>query len=281
MRAHVLFCLALLVLACGRPTSERRYALRGQVLAVTPARLEVVVRHEEIKGFMDAMTMPFPVRAASQLDGIAPGDLVSATLVVADTSVYLTDIRKIGSAPLPAAAPQPPQPSLLAPGEEVPRTEFVDQDGRRRDFSSFAGSTVVLTFIYTRCPLPNFCPLMDRDFREIQRALAADPGLRGRVHLVTISFDPATNTPTVLKQHATMLGADPNLWTFLTGEREAIDRFGSRFGLSVTRDEDNSIVHNLRTAIVDSKGRLVKVYPGNDWLPGQVLQDLKPLVRAG
>jgi protein SCO1/2 len=135
-----------------------------------------------------------------------------------------------------------------------------------------------MTFIYTRCPLPTFCPLMDRHFATLQKALKADPAMNG-VHLVTVSFDPATDTPAVLKQHAKSLDADLTRWTFLTGDRDEVDQFAARFGVSVGRalNDARDITHNLRTAIIDANGTLVKVYTGNDWSPDQVLADLKSL----
>lgn len=279
-------CLALLAAACSKPAAEHRYTLQGQVLAIAPTRQEATIKHEAVRGFMDAMTMPFKVRDSRQLDGVAPGDLITATLVIVNDDAYLTEVKKTGSAPMEQPAGGTPSASsgfdLLKPGEQVPGTPFVDQDGRKRDFTSFKGSTVVLTFIYTRCPLPNFCPLMDEHFATIQKKLAADPVLKGRVHLVTVSFDPATDTPPVLQRHAKTLDADLTTWTFLTGDGDAIDRFAARFGVWVTRaaDDPGNITHNLRTAIIDSDGRLVKLYTGNDWLPDQVMADLKPLVSS-
>src|ERR1051326_8155596 len=118
-----------------------------------------------------------------------------------------------------------------------------------------------MTFIYTRCPLPTFCPLMDRHFAAMQTPIKEDPALKG-VHLVTVTFDPATDTPPVLKKHAKALNADLSRWTFLTGDRDAIDRFAARFGVSVSRamNDPNDITHNLRTVIIDKDGKLVKSY---------------------
>jgi len=227
------------------------------------------------------------VRDAKALDGLAPGDLITATLIVISNGAYLTDVKKTGTAPLekpPAEPPNPPASSgfeLLRPGEAVPDTAFVDQDGKKRRFSSFEGSPLVVTFIYTKCPLPTFCPLMDRHFASMQKPLKDDPAL-SRVHLVTISFDPVTDTPPVLKAHAKTLNADLSRWTFLTGDRDEIDKFAARFGVSVGRalNDPRDITHNLRTAIVGADGKLVKVYTGNDWSPEQVLVDLKTLGRA-
>src|SRR6266498_1677764 len=256
MRLRMLFLpwLAVLVLACAcaRQPDERRFTLQGQVQSLEPERKTVVVKHEEIKGFMPAMTMPYEVQDAKTLGELAPGDLVNATLVVFANGAYLTNIKKVGNAPLekpPAEAPVPSAPSgfeLLKPGEQVPETPFVDQDGKRRTFGGFKGSPLVVTFIYTKCPLPTFCPLMDRHFAAMQKPLEEDPALN-KTHLVTVSFDPATDTPPVLKAHAKQLDADLKRWTFLTGERDDIDRFAARFGVSVGRalNDPRDITHNL------------------------------------
>lgn len=274
-----------LVSACGRATGDRQYSLQGQVLSVAGDGLEANIKHEAINGLMPAMTMPYKVRDAGQLANRQPGDLISATLVVVSNDAYLKDVRKVGEAPLEKAPGSPAAGSslfeLLQPGEEVPNTEFVDQDGRKRDVASFKSSAVVLTFIYTRCPMPTFCPLMDRHFKTLQERLKAEPALRN-VQLVSVSFDPITDTPPVLKKHAAALGADPKRWTFVTGDRDAIDRFTARFGVAVTREmnEQRDISHNLRTAIVDAKGTLVKAYTGNEWTPDQVLADLRHVAGA-
>jgi len=286
MRSCIVLLLCVAAASCARRSDERRYPLQGQVLAVEPARKQITLKHEEIKGFMPAMTMPYDVHDAGALDGLAPGDLINATLVVYSNGAYVTAIRRVGSAPLekPAAAPVPSASSgfeLLKPGDAVPNARFVDQDGRRRRFADFKGSPVAITFIYTRCPLPTFCPLMDRHFVSLQKSLAADPRLN-RVHLVTVSFDPVTDTPPVLKAHARRLEADLKRWTFLTGDRDEIDQFAARFGVSVTRalNDPRDITHNLRTGIVDANGRLVKVYTGNEWSPDQVLEDLKTVAAS-
>jgi protein SCO1 len=267
---------------CSSPADRREYTLQGQVLSLTSDHKEATIKHEDIKGLMPAMTMPYHVRDGKEFEGIAAGDLVTATLVVVSNDAYLKDVKKVGSAPLekPAAQAQvaPTGFELLRDGQPIPNAQFIDQDGRERDFASFQGSALLVTFVYTRCPMPTFCPLMDRHFGAIQQELKKDRALN--VHLVTISFDPENDTPAVLKTHASDLGADPRLWTFLTGDRDVIDRFAARFGVSVVRatNEQKDITHNLRTAIVDRQGNLVKVYTGNEWTPGQALADIKVMV---
>jgi protein SCO1/2 len=275
--------IALFVIAatsCSKPLDSREYTLQGQILSVNAEHTEANIKHEDIKGFMPAMTMPYHVREAREFAELKPGDLITSTLVVVSNDAYLKNVKKVGDAPLEKApediATAYPAVEQMKPGDQVSNATFVDQDGRRRDFASFRKSTALVTFIYTRCPMPTFCPLMDRHFAAIQKQIAADPALRD-VRLVSVSFDPETDTPPVLKKHAQELGADPRIWTFLTGDRDEVDRFGRQFGVSIAR-EDNAardITHNLRTVIVGGDGTLVKSYVGNEWTPEQVVADLK------
>ena len=284
MRLCAALFLCLYAVACSKP-DERTYPLHGQVLLLEPARKMLTIKHEEIRGFMPAMTMPYEVREDKLLGGLTPGDVIDATLVVVSNGAYLSTIKKVGQAPLekpPAEAPNPPAASsgfeLIKPGQPVPDSAFVDQNGKARRFSAFKGSPLVITFIYTKCPLPTFCPLMDRHFAALQQALKADAALK-TVKLVTVSFDPLTDTPAVLKKHAATLDADLTRWTFLTGDRDDVDQFAARFGVSVSRamNDARDITHNLRTAIIRADGTLAKVYTGNEWSPEQVLTDLKGL----
>jgi protein SCO1 len=287
MRGQLVFVVSLAVAAaaCTR-SAERTFPLQGQVQSIDTEHKLVVVKHEEIKGFMPGMTMPYEVEDAGALTELAPGDLINSTLVVFSNGAHLKNIRKVGTAPLekPAEAPMPTASSgfeLLRPGEPVPNASFLDQNGARRTFDSFRGMPVVMTFIYTKCPLPTFCPLMDRHFATLQKTLKSDPSL-AKVHLVTVSFDPATDTPPVLKAHAKTLGADLTRWTFLTGDRDEIDRFAARFGVSVSRamNDPRDITHNLRTVIIKADGTLAKAYTGNEWSPDQVLSALKALAAG-
>jgi protein SCO1/2 len=183
-------------------------------------------------------------------------------------------------APLPTGTDgQPLGVPVLAEGDEVPDTAFVDQQDRRRSLVEWAGTATVLTFVYTNCPLPNFCPLMDQNFQTIQRAVGEDPALAGRVRLVSISLDPERDTPAVLAAHAARRKAHPDVWTFLTGDPATIDRFASRFGVAaVRRTGSPEITHNLRTALLGPDRRIVKLYSGSDWTPGDVLADLRQLL---
>ncbi len=270
----VVATVVLAAAACGRAPEARQYELVGQVLAVRPERSEVVIQHEDIKGFMPGMTMPFKVREAELLEGRQAGDLVTATLVVEETDAYLSALTRTGHKPL-ETAPPPPAPDVLEPGDAVKDAALVDQDGAPRPLSSFRGHRVALTFIYTRCPLPEFCPLMDRNFIAVQKTIKSTPALAD-VRLVTVTFDPEFDTPAVLKTHARRRQADLSVWSFLTGMPEDVSEFAKQFGI-YTEDNPQSptdITHNLRTAVIDPDGRLVAVHSGNSWTPAELVADL-------
>lgn len=277
--------IAATVLAIGLPSfaplaacraSERTYPLRGQVLAVNADRGEIAVKHDDIPGLMPGMTMTFAVADRQVLTERMPGDLIEATLAVSDRASILRDVRKIGFAELTPAAVAAATSGfeLLKEGEPVPDIAFVDETGRARRLADWKGRTLAITFIYTRCPIPTFCPMMDRHFAAVQKEVRVDPALRDRVKLLSISFDPAYDTPAVLRAHAAKVGAQADTWSFLTGDRDEVARFSARLGLSIVADQPD-IAHNLRTAVVGPDGRLARVFTGNDWTPSQLLEALK------
>lgn len=281
LRRHRNLSLLLTVLwlfpAC-RP-NVREVTLEGQVLAIDAARNEITIKHGDIKGFMPGMTMPFKVKEAGLIQGRKVGDLVRATLVVGETEAYLTSIETTGHAVL-TESPPPPRMDLLTPGDVVPDTQLVDDRGQPRRLTDWRGRTIAVTFIYTRCPIPDFCPVMDRRFAEVQQVLAADAPFRDQVHLLSVSFDPSFDTPVVLAAHAKKAGADPQVWSFATGEVKAIEQLASRFGVSVIRNDATpaEVVHNLRTAVIDPEGRLVTVLNGNEWQASELVTALRTVV---
>jgi protein SCO1/2 len=285
MRALALLLFPLLLLGCSR-SQARQYPLKGQVIAIgtstaLPGRTELTIRHEDIPNFMPAMTMGYVVKAGQSTEGIGPGDLITATLIVNGGELYVQDLHKTGHAALPANAKAVRIMDVMAAGDPVPEDALVDQTGATRHLSDWRGHALAVTFVYTRCPVPDFCPLMDRHFADLQRAILADRALAGKVHLVSISFDPAHDTPAVIKAHAKERGADPRVWSYVTGEAAAIDHLTSRFGVSAIAEHDSaeSMTHNLRTAVIDPQGRLVTIYNGNEWTVDGLLNDLRAQVR--
>jgi protein SCO1 len=291
-----LFVLSTALLIAASCSSAKTYEMRGQVLGVNRDKMEILVKHEKIDGLMDAMTMPWKVKDVNMLDNIGPGDLITSEIVVDNNQGVVTKITKLGTAKPNGPAPAgPAQPGVkyLMPGDAVPNQALVDQDGRARDFNSIRGDRpMAITFIYTKCPIPTFCPAMDRQFSEAQ-ALIKDKDLDGKAGLLSVSFDPKHDTPAVLKAHARKLGADPSVWTFATGDRDEIDRFASSLLLTLVRGagapgaaaapgwpeaaNPDEIGHTLRTTVVDKTGKIVKSYSGADWTPAELVSDLEQL----
>ena len=271
----IVLVVATAAAACSRAPEPKRYEVRGQILSLDPQRNQVVVDHEDIEGFMSAMVMPYKVQDPALLEGKKPGDMVMATLVVEEVDYYLTTLTTTGHEPIKTPAPDPLITDILTDGDVVPDHVLVDQTDTPLSMESLRGHRVALTFMYSRCPLPDFCPLMDKHFADVQAQIKKSPDLAD-VQLVSVTLDPAFDTPAVLVQHAKRLGADPARWHFATGSPDEVLAFAKRFGVIAEPGETAvALVHNLRTAVIDSQGRLVKAYSGNMWSPAELVADLK------
>ena len=269
-----------------RPSSAgsadaKKYTVIGQILVVSADKQTISIKHQDIVGYMPAMTMTFPVATPALMKDRVPGELVTAILEVSPTAGRIVEVTHTGNAALPDRSNVASLAAgVLEAGAEAPESALIDQNNKRRSFGEWRGQPTLLTFIYTRCPMPNFCPLMDRNFATIERVGAADPVLAGKFKLVSVSFDPEFDTPAVLKAHATKLSADPNVWTFLTADRLTVERFAAKFGVGVVREgsEPGDITHNLRTVLIGADRKIIKIYGGSDWSTATVLDDLRAAV---
>ena len=268
--------IALVLLAgCSRPPAAKRYELQGRVVAVDPAAHTLTVAHQDVPGLMKGMTMPFPVGHGSDwvFRAIAPGDHIQATLVLSDHA-ELQDIsftKSSASAVDGTSALHIPQP-----GELVPNFALVNQDGRSIHLQQFQGKPLLLTFVYTRCPFPDYCLRMSSNFSQILQQLAKQPQVFARTQLLSISIDPKDDTPAVMRSYgARYVGqTDPNFrhWEFATGSPEQVRQAADFFGL-VYNQKDGQIVHSLSTVLIGKDGKVLKVYSGNGWKPEDVAAD--------
>jgi protein SCO1 len=272
--ALVLGALLIALPGCSR---GREYELRGQVLVVDAARKELTIAHGDIPGFMPGMTMAFKVREARLMEGRSAGELVTATLVVDDGTAHVSAVARTGF----AAISEPHLPTrvmeLVEPGDAVRDAALLDEQGGRRRLADWRGRVLAVTFVYTRCPLPHFCPAMDRHFKRVQEMVRGDEQLRDSVQLLSVSFDPDHDSPAVLARHAADRGAVPATWRFLTGDREEVETFAAQFGVSLLRADaaGAEIVHNLRTAVIDPEGRLVTTLSGGEWTPDELVSEIR------
>jgi protein SCO1/2 len=257
-------------------TPEKRYALSGRVVAVDGQSRRVTIAHDDIPGFMAAMTMPFTVRDDWVFQNVAPGDEVEATLVVTDEKSWLEDL--VISRKGETTEPLPPIPGEPNPGDPIPDFTLINQDGRPIHLGQYRGKAVVLTFIYTRCPLPEYCPRMTSHFARLENMLRDTPALYEKTHLLTVSFDPDYDTPAVLREYAGHQVEDLNgsfeHWELATGSQDEVKAIATFFGLTFVPENDQ-FVHSLRTAVIGPDGTLFKLYRGNEWEPSDIFDDLE------
>src|SRR5262252_1391169 len=255
--------LAVVAGACAH-----HYTTTGLVLRHEPAAATVTISHDAFPGFMDAMTMPFAVRGAARSAALTPGDRVRFRLSVKGDASWVDRVEVISAAPVDAGLRQTPAMPVLVPvGAAVPDFALVDQSGTTVALSSLKGKVVAVTFIYSRCPLPDYCPRMVENFRAVRQRFA-DRMDRDLV-LLTISFDPQYDTPPVLARYAASQRAGGTGWHFLTGDKANIERVCNAFGIEYW-PEEGLITHSLQTAVVDRDGRLAATVEGKDFTPQQL-----------
>ena len=277
-RAIVLLALVSAT-ACGKAKdgAERRYPLRGIVSSVNRAVREVVVAHEQVPGFMPAMTMPFPVHDDESLAALRRGDEITATLVVGETHATLEEVKIVRKAAADVSpAPAPARARGPDFGDPAPDVALVNQDGKKVRLSDYRGRALAVTFVFTRCPLPDFCPRMVSHFADVEAALARQPALAAKAHLLAVTFDPKFDTPEVLRVYGkrSLKSGGFERFELLTGDSAEVKRLADF--LSLEYEEDGpGFTHNLRTAVLDKEGKLFRLYRGNDWAPAALLADLR------
>jgi protein SCO1/2 len=263
---------------------ERRFELTGKVVSIDRSQREVTIAHDEIPGFMSAMTMPFSLKDEWAFDVLAPGDAITATLVVQSGMSWLEGIvvsKPGGAPPATSGTGGLREPAI---GGRIPPFSLVNQNGQRISLERYRDRALLVTFIYTRCPLPDQCPLMTDNFAKVYERLRRDPSLATTTRLLAITLDPEFDTPPVLRAYADdHLGSDTSrafdLWDFATGSGEEIRRVADAFGLSYSA-ESGEIVHALRTAVIAPDGTFFKLYRGNDWTVDDVMRDLADATRG-
>jgi protein SCO1/2 len=267
---------------CGgiKSSSSQRYPLDGKVIAVDQSKQQLIVSHGEIQGYMPAMVMPFRVEDAAELSKLGKGDEITAVLVVIGSESWLEDLRitqkGVGADPRDLEIN-----SLPKEGDAVPDFALVNQSGKKISIKQYRGRALLITFIYTRCPLPDYCPLMSSNFAEIDRALQKDPALLAKTHLLSVSFDSSYDTPAVLKSYGaayTERYTDEKFeqWEFASGSAEEVKAI-TRFFCLQYEPKSDQIIHSLVTAIISPDGKVFKIYSYNEWKPDDVLADLRKI----
>lgn len=263
--------------------TAKQYHLRGTIMGLEQNKGRVVLNHEAVPGFMEAMTMPYRLEDLSVMSELHPGDRITATLLVDEgpdgpDNARLRDIVVIAQArPDYKPAVQYHVPAI---GETVPDFTLLNQSARKISLEEFRGKVVVMTFIYTRCPLADFCPRMSRNFAEIDKALQADPALYAHTHLLSVSFDPKYDTPKVLRSYGgAYTGKYVNEtfahWDFAAPSEAELPKMEQFFAVGVTPGENATLQHSLSTVVLDKDGKVAAFWPGNEWTVDEVLAKVK------
>jgi protein SCO1 len=274
--------------ACNRGKSQsgganvqsgvKRYPFKGKVITVDKSASSANIDNEPIPGFMDPMVMPYTIKPASMLDQLQPGDSITADVVVQpDNTYWLENVKVIAHSKTP---PDKPTAALHipTPGDQVPDFHFINQNGKPVSLHQYRGQTLLLTLIYTRCPFPDFCPRVSHEFSAIDHQVRADPARYGKTHLLSISFDPAHDTPKVLRAYGYSCAGskDPQLfthWEFSAVPQTELPEFANYFALTY-KEEGGLITHSLSTAVISPDGKIFKWYHGADWQASDLLQDI-------
>jgi protein SCO1 len=259
-------------------SQAKRYHLVGKVVSIDQQQATLNVDGQEIPGFMGAMTMPYPVHDPKSLSSLSPGDEITADVVVTGDASYLENIivtkKADGSTQQqPTGTSHKPQP-----GEKIPDFVLVNQDGKKIHLDSFKGDVLLVTFIYTRCPFPDFCPLVSKNFAQIYARLRSDPSIDSkRIRLLSVSFDSKYDTPAILRKYAatfsqTTDGTPFDRWEFATVSAKDLPKMADFFGLYYNAS-GGQIVHSMSTTVISPGGTVYKWYEDNDWQPADLLQD--------
>ncbi len=282
--------LSALILAAGcNPESSappattatnQTYSVHGVVEAIPPDHRHATIKHEKIPGYMAAMTMDFSVRDTNALTGIAPGDEINFTLVVTTNDDWIENIQRTGKAGVTAPAGWHLAEPDLGVGDTLPDYGFLSEAGQPVRFSDFRGSAVAFTFFFTSCPLPEYCPRMNRNFSEARKLLSTGTNAVTNWEMLSISFDSSFDTPQVLSGYAKFYrGEDTNHWLFAVASTNTLASLAPKVDLNFWR-ANGSISHNLRTVVMDGTGKITHQFDGNDWTPQQLADAIRAAART-
>jgi protein SCO1/2 len=268
--------------ACAHQPNEKRYPLDGRVVAVDAAQRQLTIAHHDVPGLMKGMTMPFVVSTndAWIFQAIAPVDQVHATLVLGrDARLQDISFSKVSDSSVDGTSAL----HIPEPGQQVPDLTLINQDGHKISLNQFRGQPLLLTFIYTHCPFPDYCLRMSSNFAKVLRQLQQNPTVFSRAQLLSISIDPENDKPAVLRAYGeSYVGRmDPKFahWQFASGTAEQVRAAADFFGLAYNQ-KDGQIVHGLQTVLIGKDGTVLKVYSGNDWQPEDVVADYSAAASA-
>ena len=265
-------------------SATQAFTIKGTVLATDPQKGEITLQHDAIPGFMEAMTMPYKLERPEMAKEFHPGDIIRARLLTEKDSdgVYhhtrLNEIAILAQKHLDVT----PTANYHVPtkGDAIPDFEMTDQDGKAFRFASLKGKAVLLTFIYTRCPIGDYCPKMSRNFQAIRNMMQNEAAVRDHSDFVSASFDPVFDTPSVLRAYGkNYVGSDDfSHWQFVRPKDDkALKAMEQFFNVGATPESNGSLTHSLSTVLIDRDGHIAEWFPGNEWDPADVYAKMKAL----
>ena len=270
---------------------QKAFQMRGRIVATDQAGGKITVAHGAIAGYMEAMTMAYKVVQPETISELHVGDVITARVLVdydaaGPLNARLDQIVVVGQAK-PDTVPKV-QYHVPTPGEAVPDFHLVNQSGKTIHLGQFKGRVVLVTFIYTRCPVADFCPKMSSNFAEIDKDLAKDKGAYGKTHLLSVSFDPKYDTPAVLRSYGgahtgKFTKEDFAHWDFAAPSVGDLDKLEQYFNVGVTTGDANdpsSVMHSLSTVLVGKDGKVIAWYPSNEWKPEAVAEQMRQAAGA-
>jgi len=251
----------------------RMFPAQGVIEELHPENLTVVIKHETISNYMDAMTMPFHVQNLPVLSGLKRGDQVTFQLHVTDNASWVDHFLKTGTVSLPENTTTPQSTAISHTKESLLDYKFTNELGRAVSFNDFRGQALAITFFYTRCPLPEYCPRLSKNFQEAMQKLEAMTNAPANWHLISVSFDPEFDTPQILKSYGLGYGYDAAHWSFFTGPQDKIAALARGVGVEYKTD-GGTINHNFRTLVVDPNGHLQMIFPVSGDLSDQIVSEI-------
>jgi protein SCO1/2 len=253
------------------------FAAGGVIQEIQPDAKTVVIKHGAISNYMSGMTMPFKVKAPEELAGFHCGDEITFQLHVTETESWVDQIAKIGTVPAvenKTAADSPPAQIQAAPPKHpLLDYKFTNELGQAVSLDDFRGQALAITFFYTRCPLPDYCPRLSKNFEMASQKLAAMTNAPANWHFLSFSFDTEFDSPAMLKAYGESYQSDPAHWSFLTGPADKIGELARSSGVSYEFD-DGTINHNFRTLIIDAAGHLQMIFPTSGDLSDQIVAEI-------
>jgi len=280
--------LPLTLAACTGQNSEeskvlKEFRVKGFIQNIQDEGRTLIIDHEEMPGYMSAMTMPFHVKDPNESKDLTTGNEILFTYKVEEFSSWVEAIEKTGNQKEVPKGPQQndQSSSLLKIGDPFPYFELIDEYGNKLQLKDYQGHVLALTFIFTRCPVPDYCPAMMRNFKEVDEMLRSDSSAPENYRLLTVSFDTKFDTPDVLNTYGNQFKKDNDNWNLAgSSDAQTIRSIGDAVGLKFSTSQTSIYSHNLRTVVLDQDGNITQIFTNENWKANELVEEIKRVSAA-